>query len=151
MPDSTAIKDAARYLSARTRTEAELRSHLVRKGHGPSDVDGAIAALTEEGLIGDEDVAARWAEQLAADERIGPLKALRKLIQRGVPANLARRAIDEAWSGRDDASIALKIAEDAMRGGIEPQKDKASRAARLLEGKGFSPEDIAKCLRRLSD
>lgn len=151
MPDSSAIKDAVRYLSARTRTEAEVRSHLAKKGHCASDIDDATARLTGEGLLGDEAVASRWAMQLAEDERIGPLKALRKLTQRGVPPALAARAVDEAWKERDDASIACRLADDAMRGSDEAPKERAAKAARLLAGKGFCPEDIAKCLRRLSD
>ena len=151
MPDSTATKDAVRYLSARTRTEAEVRNHLGKKGYGASEVDDAAARLIEEGLIGDEDVASRWAQQLAGDDRIGPLKALRKLIQRGVPPALAAKAVDSAWKERDDASIAYRLASDAFRGSDEPPKERAAKAARFLAGKGFSPEDIGKCLRRLSD
>jgi regulatory protein len=151
MPDSSAIKDAVRYLSARTRTEAEVRSHLMKKGFDASAIDEAAEKLAKEGLIGDEAVASRWAEQLAGDERIGPLKALRKLMQRGVPPALAARAVDEAWKQRDDASIACRLAEEALIGREDSPKERAAKAARLLAGKGFTPEDIAKCLRRLAD
>lgn len=151
MPDSSAIKDAVRYLSSRTRTEAEVRSHLVKKGFDASAIDEAAERLVEEGLIGDEAVAARWAEQLAADVRIGPLKALRKMMQRGVPPALAARALDEAWKQRDDTSIACRLADEATMGSEEAPKERAARVARLLAGKGFTPEDIAKCLRRLAD
>ena len=151
MPDLSAIKDAVRYLSSRTRTEAEVRDHLRKKGYDAAAIDDAAARLAEEGLLGDEAVAARWAEQLAGDERIGPLKALRKLMQRGVPPAIASRAVNDAWTGRDDASIACRIVNEALRGSGESPKERSARAARLLAGKGFSPEDIAKCLRHLAD
>jgi regulatory protein len=151
MPDSSAIKDAVRYLSSRTRTEAEVRKHLVKRGFDASAIDEATERLEEEGLIGDEAVACRWAEQLAGDERIGPLKALRKLMQRGLPPALAARAIDEAWKQRDDASIACRLADEAFMGSEENPKERAARAARLLAGRGFTPEDIAKCIRHLAD
>ena len=68
-----------------------------------------------------------------------------------MPPALAAKAVGYAWKERDDASIAYRLASAAFRGSDEPPKERAAKAARFLAGKGFSPEDIAKCLRRLSD
>ncbi len=151
MPDSSAIKDAVRYLSSRTRTESEVRNHLAKKGYDAAEIDDAAARLLDEGILGDAAVASRWARQLAEDDRIGPIKALRRLMQRGLPQALAASAVDEAWRERDDAAIACRIVDEALQGSDEVPMERMTKAARLLAAKGFSPEDIAKCLRRLSD
>ncbi|HPU96294.1 MAG TPA: recombination regulator RecX, partial [Bacillota bacterium] len=55
------LKEAVRYLSARSRSEAEVKAYLARRGHDSESAGAAVEALRSERLLGDEAAAVRWA------------------------------------------------------------------------------------------
>jgi regulatory protein len=153
MKGKNCLKDAIKYLSARSRSESEIASYLARKGHEPESVAEVIAQLKAERLIDDDAIAGRWAAQLAESGKIGRAMAAYKLMQRGITKETAHSAVDIAWEGTDEAGAALEIiSKSAIFTGDKEQDEKIlAKQARRLKSKGFSSEAISKALRKLPD
>ena len=83
---------AERYLSYRPRSTAELRRHLLRKGHDEAQVERVIAYLTERSLLDDYAFARYWVEQRVTFKPRSQMALRQELYARGVDA----AAIDAA-------------------------------------------------------
>jgi len=153
MKGKNCLKDATKYLSARSRSESEIASYLARKGHEPENVAEVLGQLRAERLIDDDALAGRWAAQLAESGRIGRVMAAYKLMQRGISKETAHAAVDMAWEGTDEAEAALEIiSKSAFLTGDREQDEKLlAKQARHLKAKGFSSDAISKALRKLPD
>lgn len=141
------LKEAVRYLSVRSRSEAEVRAYLARRGHDSGPAGDAVDALKSERLLGDEAAAGRWAEELASSGRMGRMMALHKLIERGIPKDLAESAVDRAWSGVDEIEAAVRLLGKAYGKKKEKDRNERARASRFLGSKGFGSDVIAKAIR----
>jgi len=96
------------YLGRRDRTVLEMRRFLEGKRVEPSAIDEALAQLERENYLND----ARFAQQFADDKRLleewGADRIERRLLALGVPASVARAAVEARdHSGELDAAIAL--------------------------------------------
>ncbi len=90
-----ALAVAYRYLNARERTRAEMRTHLQRKGIDPRDVERSIHALVDQGHLDDH----RFARLLVQDKREldewGADRIRRTLLGRGVDRDVVEAALAE--------------------------------------------------------
>lgn len=98
---------ATRYLSYRPRSAAEVRRHLLRKGHEEALVERVIAYLSERALLDDEAFARYWVEQRETFKPRSRLALRQELYARGVDAAAIDAAIDEV----DEAGAARRAAE----------------------------------------
>lgn len=145
------LKEAVRYLSARSRSEAEVKAYLARRGHDSESAGAAVEALRSERLLGDEAAAVRWADELAASGRMGRMMAFHKLIERGVPKDIAESAVDRAWSGVDEVAAAVRLLSKAHGRVREKDRNALAKAARFLGSKGFGSDVVAKAIRAAYD
>ena len=142
-----AIKDAVKYLAVRSRSEAEVKAYLAKHGHDDLAVDEAIESLRQRGLVGDEALAKGWAAELAAKGRSGRTMALHKLMERGIPKDLAEASIADAWQEVDESSVAAGLLERKFRGHGGTDVTEMARAARFLKSRGYGSEAISKALK----
>jgi regulatory protein len=116
----TAKDRALGFLAVRWRSREELRRRLARAGFDPDEIDQTLEDLERAGLIED----ARFARELVRDQAgrrlSGDRAILASLRQKGVAADVAEAALEDAG---DEAARARSLAE--------------RRAARLS---GLSPE-----------
>ena len=118
-----AFAHAARLIGARQRSAADLTRKLALSGHTASDAEAAVDALRGCGLIDDQALAARLADELARAGTLGEQGIRFKLQTRGIPADLARAASHRAMTETGDTDAALTLAQKraARLERLEPQ------------------------------
>jgi len=128
--------DLLRYLEIRERTCRELIEHLERRGHDPAAVATEVQAAAAAGWVDDR----RFAEVFLRDRRrLHPMSAaavLRELGRRGVPAEVARaalEALDPPWDEREVARAAV-----ARRWERWPAQERRRKGAGFLRRRGFA-------------
>lgn len=149
----TAMEAAAKYLSTRMRTAAEVRNHLSAKGYTMDEINETVNDLIGLRYLDDYQYAMRYYEHNREKHR-GSLRAARELSERGVDPETVRFAREDfLYSNKvDEYEDALNVAigEIALRGADAPFDDKISaKIARKLDGKGFSRGDIFRVLDEL--
>lgn len=132
----SALADAYRLLSHRSRSTDELRQRLTAKGRSEDVVDAVLARLAAEKLLDD----AAFARAFAADRmRLaawGRARILRELAGLGVAADLAEAAV-AAVSAEGEGERAR--AALAKRRPTQPLDAAKRRAYQLLLRRGFDP------------
>lgn len=98
---------ATRYLSYRPRSVAEVRRHLLRKGHEEALVERVIAYLSDRALLDDMTFARYWVEQRETFKPRSRMALRQELYARGVNA----AAIDAAIGDVDEIAAARSAAE----------------------------------------
>jgi regulatory protein len=133
-----ALAAAYRCLNRRERTQAEMRTHLVRGGIDPPDVERTIAALVAQGYLDD----ARFARVFAEDKRElvawGSDRIRQALLARGVDSDLIEQALDEPdAAGEIERALALLRRRFPARVGDRRERE---RALGVLLRKGYDTE-----------
>ena len=165
-----AFDAGCRKLSARMRTEKEIREVLKQNGFGEEAAEEAVARLKEYRYIDDERYCKEYfryaKEKGRADGRI-----VKELAAKGVSPELARNAIEDARSEAeaergmsgtsdffeqpqtDDRALAMEIGEKMARQQCENGKDRDekffARVGRRLAGLGYDSGTIYSVLGKL--
>ena len=129
---------AARALSSRDRTVAEMRAFLERKRVEPGMIDEVVADLTETGTLDDANYAMRFAEDKRLIAGWGSQRIERDLERRGVAARHIEAAI-AALGGENERRTALELLTQRFPRGLPDDRER-DRAWRLLVRRGFEPE-----------
>ncbi len=130
---------ALRYLSYRPRSVAELRRHLLRKGHEAPLVDRVLAYLSERSLLDDFAFARYWVEQRETFKPRSRLALRQELYARGVEAAAIDAALDEV----DEAAAASRAAHKlAWKWQGLPYDEFRNKAGAYLQRRGFSYDII---------
>jgi regulatory protein len=134
-PPRDAFAAACRYLTARERCAAEVRSYLRRVGFESADIDPAIDRLLAERLVDDMRYSRLYVEsRCRRAPRAGALLT-RELTMRGVSPETARRAVDEFLAEVPEEELARRVLEKLPGSGEQWKR----RAARRLASRGFRP------------
>lgn len=137
-----AFRDALRLLSMRARTRQELQQALARKQHPPPAIAAALEKVQALGYLDDARYARARAESMLRDGKMGPQAVTQHLRARGIPAEVARSALQDAERALDFDADAAARALLERRGLYAPgrtlsEKEKG-KAARVLLARGFS-------------
>lgn len=89
-----AREKAYQYLGYGDLSRKRLYEKLTRFGIRPEVAEAACDWMEERGYIDDERLARRMAERFAESKHWGPRRILPELLQRGIPSELAREAVD---------------------------------------------------------
>jgi regulatory protein len=125
------LEAGLRFLEARSRSVAEVRRRLGQAGYRSDLVEGAIARLTELGMLDDATFGRAWVESRDRAHPRGERALRSELVLKG----LARELIDELLAERRDAAA---ITDDE---GNAPGVDLAA-ARRLLARNGRALERV---------
>ncbi|MCP3103832.1 recombination regulator RecX [Myxococcus sp. K15C18031901] len=136
-----------KLLGARARTRHELDAALEKKGFAPAVRDAALARLEGWGYLDDARFGRARAEVLLRDGK-GPGAVLQRLAAHGLSDDAAREALQDASTQVDFDAPAAARAVLRKRGlAARPSDGKAwAKAARLLSGRGFSPDVVHQVL-----
>ena len=145
--DPAVVLDAAaRFLEARSRSVTEVRRRLTGAGYRADLVDGAIARLTELGMLDDEAFAQAWVESRDRARPRGE-RAIReelrvKGIDRGVIDDVleGRRTADTDSTPDRDAAERLLARNARTLTRVADPRQRRQRAYALLARNGFDPE-----------
>jgi regulatory protein len=127
-------------LARRDLATPELRARLQARGHAAADIESAVAALREEGLLED----ARYAERqvLSRSERgQGPVRIREHLLAVGLDVPLVEAALA---TGPDWVSLAEQVRRRHFGEGRPSAAADVARQARFLQYRGFSSDQIRK-------
>lgn len=158
--DPAVVLDAAaRFLEARSRSVAEVRRRLTTAGYRSELVDGAIARLTELGMLDDEAFARSWVESRDRSRPRGERAIRDELRVKGVHRDVAERILGErqeaAVDGRGSADQAAAIrllarSQRALDRVVDPRQ-RRQRAYALLARNGFDPETCREVAASVAD
>lgn len=90
-----AKEKAFEYLGYGDLSRKKLYEKLTRFGIEPAPAQAACDYMEERGFINDEALARKAARRFAEGKHWGPRRILPELIQRGIPAELAKAAVEE--------------------------------------------------------
>jgi len=137
---------ALRLLTRRDYSAAELRKKLIERDLDADEVDTALGALTQEGLLNDRRVAAAHVRTASQIKNPGRLRIRRELEARGID----RAIISEVLAELPEADDAAGIEKFLQRKRLPPTLDPAARRRLFgqLMRRGFSADAIAKALRK---
>ncbi len=129
------LDTAARYLTLRPRSDAEIRSKLQSQGYDITTQNRVIETLTKKGLLDDNAFAAYWAENRDSFSPRSRSLTRSELQKKGV----AKEVIEKAVGDMDDAVSAYRAASrhvKSMRWADGEQFRR--RLGGYLERRGFS-------------
>jgi regulatory protein len=130
---------AARYLTRRARSEAEVRSHLSEKGFDGDEVDACARRLHELQLIDDAQFARAWVAERSGRRGLAGEALLAELVGKGVARETAEAAIAEA--GLDELGRAVELVHQHVRRVHHlPVRDQIRRLLAVLGRRGYSQE-----------
>ena len=134
-------------LARRELSEAQVRQRLARRAHSADDIEAAVARLRGERAIDD----ARTAEAIARAEtslrRRGKVRVRMQIERAGIPAAVARDAIDRVFGEIDDEALMEAALNNRLRGRVTIGDDRElARLYRALVAQGFEPDRVRRRL-----
>ncbi len=141
-----ALGDAYRHLAMRDRTEEEIRSCLLRRGHADEIAEQAVAELRHQGYLDD----ARFARRFAADRRTlddwGTERIRARLAELGVSRGLIEAATGTA--PEEELAAAVDVLRRRMVHAPSDERER-QRALGVLVRRGFELELAYDAVRQL--
>ena len=162
------LEAAARFLEVRSRSVSEVRRRLGGAGYRADLVDGAIARMTELGMLDDEAFARTWVESRDRARPRGERAIREELRTKGIDREIIGLVLEE----RRDRALTLTDAGDedaepvsADRAAAErllaknaralarvaDPRQRRQRAYALLARHGFDPETCREVAATLAD
>ena len=121
------VRQAALHLlSYRPRAEQELRTRLLRKDFPPALVEWCIHLLREQGFLDDGAFAAAYARSRIRLRPRGRFRLMQELRQKGVPGEVAHKAIEGAFF--DEGTSERRLASEAAEKWVERQNRTVAEA-----------------------
>jgi regulatory protein len=162
------LEAAARFLEARSRSVHEVRRRLGGAGYRSELVEGAIARMTELGMLDDEAFARAWVESRDRARPRGERAIREELRLKGIDRETVdivlgerRDRAAEAGAGDDDdsepPSADRTAAERLLAKGaralarVTDPRQRRQRAYALLARHGFDPETCRDVAATLAD
>jgi regulatory protein len=145
-----AYTTALALLAKRELSSAQLRTRLARRKFPGSEIDEALARLTHDGTLNDRRVAEAAARLEGNVRRRGRRRAMQRLLQLGISAEIAADAVDAVFSEIDEAGLLDAALEHKLKGADPGTLDDAARAriVRSLVAQGFDAGDVLNRLRK---
>lgn len=145
--EQEALQRALKFLSYRSRSEAEVRAKLTQLGFPQKSILSTLGKLRSLNLLNDESFARGWVRARAEGRGYGPLRIERELRQKGIAKSMISQVIRGTFGqeeGRERASALL----DKRFGGRDLGDRKVlRRAIAFLQRCGYRSSVIAELLR----
>lgn len=142
-----ARKIALDFLSARPRSESELRTALAKKNVAPELINEVCARFTEAGLLDDAAFASTLVTSRSEFSRRGKYRIRQELREKGISDDIADEALASV-SDDDELEAARSVAQKKARSlaGLEAHVAER-RLAGTLARRGFSPSVVMQVVR----
>ena len=131
----------------RSRSEAEIRRYLTRRGDTPGTADSVTEKLRSLSYLNDETFARSWALARAQDHGHGPSRIEQELRSKGVDQTLIRTVLRETFDQVDEDERARKLLAKYFKGGDLSDPKTMRRAAAFLQRRGYSSKVVFNLLR----
>ena len=137
---------AAWYLDRSDHTEKALYDKLVRAGFKKESAAKVVARFIEVGLIDDRKYAENYASRLS-DANYSSREILQKMLQKGVPYELAKETLAEAEVDTDEHTKIKNLLEKKYLTKLTKENG-AQKVFAALVRKGFSYSAVREVLKR---
>ena len=137
---------ALRFLSYRSRSEAEVERRLVRSGYSSVIIEKTLERLRALRYVDDEAFARDWALARTQKRGDGPKKIELELNAKGIDQEVAREITKETFSQLDEAEIAKKLLRKKYHATKFSDPKAIQRAASFLQNRGYSGKTISDVL-----
>lgn len=140
------LEAALRFLEARARSTAEVRRRLTSAGYRGELVDGAIARLTELGVLDDEQFARAWVESRDRARPRGERALRQELALKGIDKGVSDEVLEERRENGAGTEVDLEAARRLLARNarslarIADPRVRRQRAYALLARNGFDPD-----------
>jgi regulatory protein len=145
--EAEALRAALRYLGYRSRSEAEVRQYLCRRGHAPATAEAAIERLRSLNYLNDAAFARDWALTRAQTRGFGPKRIELELSSKGIDQGLIRESLREIFEQVDETEQARRLLAKHFKGGDLTEPRTLRRAAVFLQRRGYSSNVVSNLLR----
>ena len=131
-------------LARRDHSREEIRRKLKVRGFSPEEIEKALKWLETRGILDDLRYAQKLAFSLTKEKLLGPQRISQKLLQKGIPAELAQEAMEKA----DETLAAGERLRRALRMKLKGRSldqifpSERRKLANYLRQRGFLWEDI---------
>ncbi len=136
-----------RYLGYRSRSEAEVRQYLRRRGYLNTAVDTAIERLHSFHYLNDEAFARSWALARAQDRGYGRRRIDQELRNKGLSQALIQATLKDTFAQVDEAASAKRLLAKRFKGENLKELKTMRRAAAFLQRRGYDGKVIFELLR----
>jgi regulatory protein len=142
---------ALRLLSARPRSESQLRERLMERADREL-VDDCIARLKEMGYIDDLRYAESYASHRVRNKSLGRSRVARELARREVSEDVIAEALSSVFEETDEETLIDRAIEKRirLRGRLKDASDVKKMIAHLMR-LGFGYDLIKRKLRAIRD
>jgi regulatory protein len=134
------------YLGYRPRSEAEIRSYLLRRGYPPAVSDRVLEKLRSLNYVDDGSFARNWALAKAQSRGYGPRRIEQELTTKGIVPSVIRQVIQETLDHCDEKTQAKKLLAKRFHSADFRDLKTLRRAAVFLQRRGYSSEVISDLL-----
>jgi len=134
-------------LGYRSRSEAEIRRYLSRRGYAPGVADFVTGKLHSLTYLNDETFARSWALARAQDHGHGPRRIEQELRSKGVDQTLIRIVLRETFDQVDEDERARRLLAKQFKGSNLSEPKTMRRAAAFLQRRGYSSKVVFNLLR----
>ena len=117
-----ALQRALRFLGYRPRSEAELRSFLVQRGHSAAITERTLEKLCSLNYLNDETFARNWAHSRAETCGYGPNRIEQELRTKGIDQALIKRLGLTRHDPRPNEWAQLVARMDAIEAALAERK-----------------------------
>jgi regulatory protein len=143
-----ALQRALKFLSYRSRSEAEVQHKLAELGYSNSVTERTVAKLRELQYVNDETFARTWAQSRAEGRGFGAKRIEQELRSKGIGPALARQAIREACNQQSEKVNAKRLLERKFAAQSLSDPKIVRRAVAFLQRRGYSSEVVFDLLRQ---
>lgn len=124
-----------------------MRERLSRRGHSEDDTASAIERLKNDRALDDVRVAEAMARTETSVKGRGKLRVKRAIQNAGISPDIARRAVDAAFTDIDSDDFIERALGRRLRGGRNIADDREfQRLYRYLVMQGFESDRVLKLL-----
>jgi len=141
-----ALQLALRFLSYRSRSEAEVERRLARGGYTSAIIGTTLERLRSLHYIDDETFARNWALGRIQNRGDGPKRIELELQAKGVNQAVAREVIRETFRQVDETENARKLLRKRYHGTDLSDPKAIQRAASFLQNRGYNGKTISELL-----
>ena len=127
-----------RYLVYRSRSEAETRIYLAKRGYAPAAAETAIEKLRSLNYLNDAAFARDWALRRAGTYGFGPKRIEQELGSKGIDRASIQAALREAFAEVDQTDRAERLLAKHFSSGDFTDPKVLRRAAAFLRRRGYS-------------
>lgn len=136
-------------LSLRGRSVFELERYLLGKGFAKQSVVEAVSRLLERGYLDDYAFAVDHIRRKRGRRTVGKNRLLSELLRKGVPGDVARKAIADHAGQRVDGEDLYRLAAERFER-LKGKKDGTRKLVFFLRQRGFESDEIRRVVERLS-